>query len=217
MQTKSRALAFKSTGISSDGTFTGLGSTFGNVDLGGDIVMPGAFRASLNKHRDEGTAPAMLWAHDLAEPIGRWLSVTENDVGLSVKGKLSLGVARAKAAYSLMRDGALGLSIGYLVAKADYDDRGVRLIREVELFEVSPVAIPMNPKAQITAVKSLSGIRDYETLLRDELGCSVREARKLASGGWNALTKSNDDSDELAEISHLIGDLSLRFVAEEKQ
>ena len=35
----------------SDGEFEGHGSIFGNEDLGGDIVMKGAFRKSLEKHR----------------------------------------------------------------------------------------------------------------------------------------------------------------------
>lgn len=43
------------------GTFNGYGSTFGNIDLGGDVVMPGAFKKSLAQHKEDDTWPQMFW------------------------------------------------------------------------------------------------------------------------------------------------------------
>lgn len=212
MQTKSASVAFKSATLSANGAFEGHGSVFGNVDLGGDVVMPGAFRESLDTHQAEGTAPAMLWSHDPNEPIGKWLSMREDQVGLRVEGKLTLDVPRAKAAYALMRDDALALSIGYQAKVFNYDERGIRLLHQVELFEVSPVAIPMNPKARINGVKSIPDKRTLETKLRDELGFSAREARRAAGPCWNALIKSpHDDSAELEEISRELRELTSSF------
>jgi phage head maturation protease len=47
-------------------SFTGYASTYGNVDAGGDVVMRGAFDASLGLRKKR----PLLWQHDLREPIG---------------------------------------------------------------------------------------------------------------------------------------------------
>jgi HK97 family phage prohead protease len=191
--------------IDSSGEFEGHGAVFGNVDLGLDIIEPGAFQRSLVDHKSNDSRPAMFWSHDSHEPIGTWLAVAEDRIGLKVRGKLTLGVPRADAAYALMKDDALGLSIGYRVAEggASYDNDGIRHLKDVDLYEISPVGLPMNRRARITAVKGqIKDIRGYETAVREVLGFSVREARKLASGGWKALQeRPTDELDELlAEI-----------------
>ena len=49
------AVPFSVKESSPNGEFTGLASTFGNVDLGGDIVMRGAFTKTLREHQEGGT------------------------------------------------------------------------------------------------------------------------------------------------------------------
>jgi HK97 family phage prohead protease len=72
-----------------------------------------------------------------------------------VKGRLLLELQRAREAYTLLKEGALGgLSIGYSPTRYSYDDAGVRHIAEVELWEVSLVTFPANAAAGITVVKS---------------------------------------------------------------
>lgn len=191
------------------GLFTGYASTFnGPVDSYGDIIAPGAFTKSLEKHRGDNTMPALLWSHDMATPIGKWIDVEENALGLKVKGQLTLSVGKAREAYDLMKDGALGLSIGYQIPDggSDWDNESrVRVIKQVDLFEVSTVAIPANPAAKITGVKSIQTIREFETGLRDALGFSSRQAKKLASHGWSAIEgRDVHDSAELEQLAEHI-------------
>jgi len=187
--------------ITHAGEFVGLASTFGNVDLQADIVLPGAFSRSLAEHRSAGTTPAMLWSHRTDEPIGTWSDLKESSAGLEVRGKLTLDVQRAADAHALMKDGALSLSIGYMVAESEYDGEGNRLLKAVDLFEISAVSIPANPQARISDVKSISSKRQLETKLH-QVGFSVREARKLARGGWE--TFRDDESDEIKQVAQLI-------------
>jgi len=164
-------LEFKT--IADDGTFEGYGSVFGNVDLGGEKVMPGAFVGSLARHRREGTKVKMLWQHNANEPIGVWDDLAEDAKGLWGKGRLVLDVQRAREVHSLAKSGAIGgLSIGYREVKVT-PDGNVRNLDELDLYEISPVSFPMNRRARIETVKSvldegkLPTVREFEEFLRD--------------------------------------------------
>lgn len=140
-----------------DGLFEGYASLFRVVDLGKDLVEPGAFRDSLVRRGPAGVK--LLWQHDPAEPIGRWLSLAEDRRGLFVRGQLSLAVARAREIHALMREGAVdGLSIGFRCERARTEPRsGLRRLERVDLWEISLVTFPMLPQARVSAVKALPG------------------------------------------------------------
>ena len=110
---------------------------FGEVDLMGDTVAPGAFRKSLADHRRKGRAPLMLWSHQLDQPIGRWTDIRETAEGLVVKGKLLLDVARAREVYAMLKEKVVdGLSIGFRTVESGRTKAG-RLLQEIDLAEIS--------------------------------------------------------------------------------
>jgi HK97 family phage prohead protease len=172
--------------------FNGYGSTFGNVDRVGDIVMKGAFAKSLEKHREEGSMPSLLLHHDMKRPIGVWTQMEEDDSGLFVEGKLTKGVRDADEAYNLLKDGALhSMSIGYRVVREEYDRKqDANLLHEIALHEVSLVTIPANASAVVGTVKDCDGnpdVRELERILRDA-GLSRRESKAFISEGLKGLT-----------------------------
>ena len=140
--------------VSATGVFEGYASLFGVADLGGDVVLAGAFRDSLRKRGADRVK--MLWQHDPAEPIGAWLSVEEDTRGLKVKGRLNLDVSRAREILALMREGQVdGLSIGFRTLRATQDRKtGLRHLQKLDLWEISLVTFPMLPQARVTQVKS---------------------------------------------------------------
>lgn len=180
-----------------EGVFEGYASVFGLEDDGADIVQHGAFAASLKART--ARAIKLLWQHDPAQPIGVIEDIREDERGLYVKGRLLLDIGRAREALALMRSGVLdGLSIGYRVKKARHNRmRGVRVLDEVDLWEVSLVTFPMQQAARIHAFKGVprSSIRDFETFLRDAGGFSRREAKALAVHGFKALSHCDDAED----------------------
>lgn len=149
----SAALAADAAAIRADGwsgdVFSGYASLFNVADLSGDMLLPGAFRASLG--RRGGAGVKMLYQHDPARPIGRWLQIDEDRKGLRVTGLLHTEVAAAREARSLIGAGILdGLSIGFRTVRARSDAAtGIRRIAEVDLWEVSVVTFPMLPAARI--------------------------------------------------------------------
>lgn len=180
-QVRSFALQIKASG--EDGSIEGYGSVFGVRDNYDDVIVAGAFQASLAAHRAVGTMPAMLWQHDATEPIGIWTEIVEDAKGLRMKGMLALDTARGKEAYALLKMGALnGLSIGFMSKKWSYEG-DLRILAEVDLWEVSMVTFPANEAARITSVKSaddMSAPKDAERILR-EAGFSKSDATAFVS------------------------------------
>ncbi|WP_155931655.1 HK97 family phage prohead protease [Methylopila sp. 73B] len=138
--------------VSADGTIEGYASLFDVVDLGRDRVARGAFAASLARRGARGVR--FLFQHDPAEPIGAWESLAEDRRGLRVRGRLNMGVARAREVHALLRQGGLdGLSIGFRPVRHAREPGGVRRLVEVDLWEISVVTFPMLPDARVGAVK----------------------------------------------------------------
>ena len=192
------------------GTFEGYGSVFGNKDLGNDVIESGAFAKSLKRRKPQNVK--LLYQHKSDMPIGVFDEIREDDHGLVVKGRLALKTQAGAEAYELLKMGALdGLSIGFRVnpSEVSYDKRAnKRIIKEVDLMEVSLVTFPMNPQATVMSVKGEQySIREWENGLRDAFSLSRSEAKVAAK----AVTKCFDqrEVDESAELVDAIKELTL--------
>ncbi len=144
------------------GVIKGMASTFGNVDLTGDRIDFGAFAKSIQAHKLRHDRPIrMLLGHDrMAGAIGGFPidKVREQKQGLKVEGHINLSVQRGAEAFSLAQQGVLtDLSIGFFATETESEIRGgqeIRVIKEIDLREISIVDEPANPKATITDVKT---------------------------------------------------------------
>lgn len=149
--------------ITATGTFDGILSTYNNIDLGGQLVEPGAFTKTIQEH---GPTVPMLWQHKSDKPIGT-LTLIDAPDALRVKGQLLLDVDDAKKAYLLIKAQVVkGLSIGYDTIK-DAVEGGVVHLKELRLWEGSIVTFPMNQLAMITAVKANQDKKDFSTELAE--------------------------------------------------
>lgn len=130
------------------GEITGTAWPFGTPDRVGDVIEKGAFT-------NTPASLPMLFAHDQTQVIGVWDQLSETPEGLTVKGRLLVeDVARAREVRAMIRAGAVsGLSIGF-VTKAAQPRRGGRAITALDLHEISVVAVPAHPGAQITTIKT---------------------------------------------------------------
>ncbi len=127
--------------------FAGYAAVFGHADRGGDIIRKGAFLRALQR---AGEVP-LLWQHKAGAVIGRIEHLSEDERGLRVIAVV--GDARASR---LLGNGKVdGLSFGYRVREAKSAGAQRELI-ELDLVEVSLVANPMQPKARVHAVETMS-------------------------------------------------------------
>jgi len=205
-------LEVKLASVDTTGHFTGYASTFGGPpDSYGDIISKGAFLDSIKQHKSADTMPAMLWAHNHEEPIGKWLSLVEDSHGLLATGKLTLGTKRGAEAYELLKDGAISFSIGFTIAKDGTKQVGnIRNITKIgRLGEISLVSIPANSKAKLVSLKSKPQSRkEYERLLRNAGGYSANEAKRASYGGYSALARKEQDSEKLDDVLSVIEDFT---------
>lgn len=165
MNKETKTFSLKLDSMNDAGQFIGYASTFGNLDLGGDIVEAGAFKKTLKESK--GKVP-ILDHHDPERQIGWNISAVEDAQGLLVTGLLDLNVQLGRERYSLMKmaqtvGAETGLSIGYQTIKSEPDKLNpqVRRLKEIRLLEYSVVVFPMNPEAGIATVKRIAERSDY--------------------------------------------------------
>ena len=201
MQTKQRLdIPLKIKSLTDTGEFEGYGSVFGVEDSYSDVVVKGAFQKSLASWAEKGRLPSLLWQHKMSEPIGIYTEMKEDDHGLYVKGRLLIDDdPLAKRAYAHAKAGSLGgLSIGYILKDWEYDSsKGVYLLKEIDLWEVSLVTMPANDEARISEVKSLlekgetPSPTKIERALRD-VGFTRSQAKAFMSKGYSAIDSQRD-------------------------
>ena len=195
---------FEVKAVDDAGNFEGYASVFNNIDLGDDVILPGAFTRV--KTTRAGRLKLALF-HDLTRLVGS-AEYNQDQHGLYLKGRINLNVSYARDAYELMKEGTLdSMSIGFNTlddAIEQREGRRVRIISQAELWEASIVPFGMNPEAQVMSVKS--DIRLFESALRERMGLSQKEAAAVASLGYPAIHRDGDDAatatvEELKKLS----------------
>lgn len=171
-----KTFAFKADNITK-GIIEGYASTFGNLDLGLDIVEKGAFKKTIQENK--GRVP-ILADHNPYEQIGWNKQAHEDEKGLAVSGLIDQNVQKGKERLSLAKTaleiGApFGLSIGYGTIKSEPDTANsrIRRLKELKLYEYSFVTFPMNTEAMLTAAKGVGAIDKATYLLKHILNSGV--------------------------------------------
>lgn len=146
---------FKAAG--DQGIYEGHFSVFENIDDGMDVMHAGAFVETLQER--EGRVK-VFYAHDWDKLIGPSPDILkEDDTGLYAHGHLTLGTFWGREVWELMKDGALNEgSIGYYAKDFKWADNGIRHLYKVELYEISPVPLGMNPLTELRTVKAALGL-----------------------------------------------------------
>lgn len=172
-----------------EGMFRGIASVFGNRIEAWipTVIHKGAFQKTL---RQRGHKVKILWQHDSHSPIGLPVELKETDQGLEVIGKIS-DTAIGRDVLTLMRDGVVdALSIGFDPLKWEMEEKGkganremTRHVKEVKLYEISPVSFAADSKAKISEVNE----------------SEIPPVDDDDNGGDEAMFPAVDDAGELTE------------------
>lgn len=179
--------------------FEGWAST-SQLDRQGDIVLPSAFAASLPAFKANGP---IFWNHaevhdPLAMPIGRTTDAEIRDGGLYIKARWA-NTTQAQEVRQLVTDGIVStMSIGFNPISSVVKG-GVNYIDQLELMEVSVVAIPANTGAIITTAKSvLTSIQTKDAA--DDVGTGAQILALLAE----LKDEESDDPEDAAILQRAI-------------
>lgn len=139
------------------GVIEGYASTYGNVDLGGDVVTKGAFTQTL-RHKG-GKVPLLLDHSYTSKDVAGVAYLTDDEKGLKLNGEMPLGIKSIAETYEKIKFLAdrgikMGLSIGYDTIKSTTSPDGIRNLKELALHEVSITPFPMNTQSMIMSAKS---------------------------------------------------------------
>lgn len=174
MEYKTTPVEFKADG--DKGEYDGHFAVFNNVDDGGDVAHPGMFLKTI---QERANRVKVFYMHEWDKLLGPAPDVLEEDaIGLHAKGRLTLDSWWAgQVVWPLMKDGALSEgSFGYETVKADWGNNAdggtntVRHLREVKLYEISPVPLGMNPLTQLRAVKAFLTGKPAAEVVGETLG-----------------------------------------------
>jgi len=180
--------------------FSGYAST-ASLDRDGEIILPTAFEKSIEGYM---TAPVIIACHQMFTPdatptiIGKVVDYRIDQKGLWIEFDLA-ETDLAEQYYKLAKGGFLsGMSIGFM-PKSWEDTRsadgsfGPRVYTEVELVEISLVAIPSNRDALIAQRGKAFGDKLVDDLLK-----SIDQPNRSANDPWAAR-----ESLTLAEIKEV--------------
>ncbi|WP_176491636.1 HK97 family phage prohead protease [Curtobacterium sp. 'Ferrero'] len=176
MQTKNFDASIKAVGGSgglSAGQFTALVAVFGNVDHGGDVIVPGAFKDSLAQWEESGAPIPVIWSHQWADPmahIGHVLAAEETADGLLITAQLDLDNPTGAQVFKLLDQKRVKeFSFGYDVREAGpvtVNGQDAFELRQLDLIEAGPTLRGMNPETQLLGTKSDDEIR---RIVREEI------------------------------------------------
>ena len=172
------------------GIVSGYGSIFGNLDSDNDIIEKGAYKRTI---KNNGKRVKYIYNHQIDKPIGKMKELYEDEKGLKFVAEITK-TTFGKEVLELMKYGVIDEnSVGIMPIKKDYNDDGVRTIKEVKLYEISAVTLAANDQAKILEVKANKKDSEFITkrfnslikfiknaeCVTDELGFSVEYELEL--------------------------------------
>lgn len=194
----------------SEGTFSGYGSVFGNVDSYDDVIMAGAYSEVLKKDQAVPVYVNHGWL-DGKLPVGSWSGLKEDDRGLFGDASLVMKMPSAIDAYWGIKSGLVsGLSVA-IVPDPEYTEYradGIRIIHKIKMLkEISIVNEPANAEARVFSVKAaeeigrIETVRDFERLLRDVGAFNNATAKQLVAKAKDIFRQRDADEDAEAQSS----------------
>lgn len=195
MPTKTFPAHFKAD--TSDGTFEAVVAVFGNVDLQGDRIVPGAFANTLEEWRTSGDPIPVVFSHQWHDLDAHLGGVEPGDAvelepgdprlpdslselgGLWVKGALDMDdPAAAKVHRKMSRRLIKEFSFAYDI-RAGGSKRasdGVTELTDLELFEVGPTLKGANPATVLIGAKDLEAVPGLTAAQLDAITKAVNAA-----------------------------------------
>ena len=187
-----------------NGSFSGYGSVFGNVDSYRDVVLPGAYTDTVTDFLKSGFVAV---GHDWGStPVAYPTEAREDDYGFRFSAAFH-STDEAQAARRVMRERldagkTVGLSIGYRVKESNDREDGVRELVKLDLFEVSIVTVgaKSGSRAGLPFAEHSEAVRaaveEYVVRAKAIAGLRAKEGRVLSAVTRARIAESRESIEE---------------------
>ena len=161
-----------------EGKVEAVFSKFNEIDSDNDVVLPGSIKSGFG---DKGVA--MVWAHDWQKVIGRG-EIEQDEEKAIFKGQFIMDTEQGRDAFNIVK--AMGdlqqWAFGFEIKesengmfKKDNEEQEVRFLKDVRVWEVSPVLVGANQNTYTMATKN-----ETKEALGDDLYTTIEEAEARA-------------------------------------
>ena len=142
-----------------EGKVESVFSVFNTIDTDGDVVLPNSIKSGYGVK-----GVAMVWGHDWKDLIGKG-EIVQDENKATFKGEFFMDTERGRQAYNTVK--AMGdlqqWSFGYEVLDSengkfqkDNTEVDVRYLKDLKVWEVSPVLVGANQETYTLSVKEQS-------------------------------------------------------------
>lgn len=148
-----------------NGKISGYFSTYDRIpDSYGDVIAPGAFTDTIKAREESGHPFPLCWNHDLDQIIGSIepSAIKETEKGPYMEEAVFFNTPLAQEKREIVKSGVVyQFSFAYDIEESAPVtlENGTKAneLRKLNLYEVSVVPIPANPRAEVTEVKAEVG------------------------------------------------------------
>lgn len=204
LMVKMRSFQVKDDNEDDEISIEGKTSAYGKVDLGGDSVQRGAYTQTI-QHND-GKVQFMFDHGWKFGDVAGVAYLDDKEDGLWIKGVMPASIPKMKDALEMIkfmnRHGKpIGLSIGYTPVKWEYQEGGIRLLKEISLDEVSITPWPMDTHARIESAKN----RKFA------YNANRRGWQKLAQRKSDAPTGNQTDEGDYKSLCGILTEIKMKI------
>jgi len=194
-------------------------SLFNSIDSDGDVVMPGAVKSGFKNNQ-----VPMVWSHKWDMPIGKG-TIDQDDDKAVFKGEFFMDTESGREAYNLVKN--MGdmqqWSFGYKVNDSEYakakdkegEDTNARYLKDLTVYEVSPVLVGANQDTYTLAIKSNTELLKE---IADVKGDDKEEQSSGCGANCGCSQKSyGDDEDEMKGCKYHDGGPCMKMEEDKKE
>jgi HK97 family phage prohead protease len=178
-----------------EGKVSAVFSVFNSLDSDGDVVLPGSIKSGFKS----GSVP-MVWAHKWDMPIGKGSIESDGDKA-TFSGEFFMDTESGKEAYKIVKNMAdmQQWSFGYRVNDAEQgkigegeEEKDARYLKDLTVFEVSPVLVGANQDTYTMAIKS------NDALIKEIIGNEEEKAVLSSSSfGKEPVSETINETDSV--------------------
>ena len=189
-------------------------SLFNSLDSDGDVVVPGAVKSGFKNNQ-----VPMVWSHKWDMPIGKGI-ISQDDDKAVFKGEFFMDTESGKEAYNLVKN--MGdmqqWSFGYKVndsefAKSDDNSTNARYLKDLTVYEVSPVLVGANQDTYTLAIKSNTELLKEITEQKSE----VQEEESTSCACCSDKKSYGDEEQEMKSCKYHEGGPCVKMEEDKKE